>query len=122
MPKKKCCGDKPRCTRCPLRMLAEGTMPPGLTVRHRRVVPVSEQAPRLVGVAAGAATVTARSCGTAQALAPRTLSPKQAKRLARREAELEKALRKARKKHGKKSKKARKAARRIEAFRLAQAA
>jgi hypothetical protein len=40
LPKKKCCVSKPRCRRCPLRMLAEGTLPPGLTVRHRRVVAV----------------------------------------------------------------------------------
>jgi hypothetical protein len=37
-PKKKCCEDKPRCTRCPLRMLAEGTLPKGYTVKHRRLV------------------------------------------------------------------------------------
>lgn len=37
-PKKKCCGDKPRCQRCPIRMLAEGTMPAGYTVKHRRLV------------------------------------------------------------------------------------
>jgi hypothetical protein len=27
-PKKKCCRDKPRCQRCPIRMLAEGTLAP----------------------------------------------------------------------------------------------
>lgn len=37
-PKKKCCGDKPRCKRCPLRMLKDGTLPPGYTVRKRRLV------------------------------------------------------------------------------------
>ncbi|MFN8075633.1 MAG: hypothetical protein U0Q15_09455 [Kineosporiaceae bacterium] len=37
-PKKKCCESKPRCTRCPLRMLAEGTLPEGYTVRHRKLV------------------------------------------------------------------------------------
>ena len=38
MPKKKCCEDKPRCGRCPLRALAEGTLPPGYTVKKRRLV------------------------------------------------------------------------------------
>ena len=38
MPKKKCCQDKPRCKRCPLRALAEGTLPPGYTVKKRRLV------------------------------------------------------------------------------------
>ncbi len=38
MPKKKCCQDKLRCKRCPLRALAEGTLPPGYTVKKRRLV------------------------------------------------------------------------------------
>ena len=38
MPKKKCCSDKPRCKRCPLRALAEGTVPQGYTVKKRRLV------------------------------------------------------------------------------------
>jgi hypothetical protein len=38
MPKKKCCEDKPRCKRCPLRALAEGTLPVGYTVKKRRLV------------------------------------------------------------------------------------
>ena len=37
-PKKKCCQDRPRCKRCPLRALAEGTLPPGYTVKKRRLV------------------------------------------------------------------------------------
>ncbi len=37
-PKKKCCSDKPRCKRCPIRMLKEGTLPPGYTVKRRRLV------------------------------------------------------------------------------------
>ena len=40
LPKKKCCVDKPRCGRCPLRALAEGTLPPGYTVKKRRLVKV----------------------------------------------------------------------------------
>lgn len=39
-PKKKCCVSKPRCSRCPLRMLAEGTLPEGYTVKRRRLVKV----------------------------------------------------------------------------------
>ncbi|MTD13318.1 hypothetical protein GIS00_05060 [Nakamurella sp. YIM 132087] len=40
LPKKECCVDKPRCGRCPLRALAEGTLPAGYTVRHRKLVKV----------------------------------------------------------------------------------
>jgi hypothetical protein len=39
-PKKKCCQDRPRCTRCPIRMLKDGTLPPGYTVHRRRLVRV----------------------------------------------------------------------------------
>lgn len=39
-PKKKCCSDKPKCDRCPLRMLKEGTLPDGYTVKKRRLVKV----------------------------------------------------------------------------------
>ncbi len=42
LPKKKCCQDKPRCKRCPLRALAEGTLPPGYTVKKRRLVKLDE--------------------------------------------------------------------------------
>jgi hypothetical protein len=37
-PKKKCCLSKPRCTRCPIRMLADGTLPAGYTVKKLRLV------------------------------------------------------------------------------------
>ena len=37
-PKKKCCVSKPRCKRCPLRLMAEGKLPDGYTVRKRRLV------------------------------------------------------------------------------------
>jgi hypothetical protein len=37
-PKKKCCVSRPRCKRCPLRMLAEGTLPVGYTVKKRKLV------------------------------------------------------------------------------------
>jgi hypothetical protein len=42
MPKKKCCQDRPRCKRCPLRALAEGTLPPGYTVKKRRLVKLAK--------------------------------------------------------------------------------
>jgi len=40
-PKKKCCSDKPRCKRCPIRMLAEGTLPKGYAVKKRKLVKVA---------------------------------------------------------------------------------
>jgi hypothetical protein len=40
-PKKKCCTSKPRCRRCPIRLLSEGTLPPGYTVRKRKLVRVA---------------------------------------------------------------------------------
>lgn len=40
MPKKKCCVSSKKCGRCPLRMLKEGTLPPGYTVKKRRLVKV----------------------------------------------------------------------------------
>ncbi len=39
-PKKKCCSDKPRCARCPIRMLKDGTLPAGYTVKKRKLVRV----------------------------------------------------------------------------------
>ena len=40
LPKKKCCVSTTRCNRCPLRMLKEGTLPEGYTVRKRKLVKV----------------------------------------------------------------------------------
>ncbi|MBC7277877.1 hypothetical protein [Nocardioides sp.] len=37
-PKTECCVSKPRCKRCPIRMLQEGTLPEGMTVKKRRLV------------------------------------------------------------------------------------
>lgn len=37
-PKSKCCVSKDRCKRCPIRMLKEGTLPEGFTVKKRRLV------------------------------------------------------------------------------------
>lgn len=39
-PKKECCVSKPKCGRCPLRMLAEGTLPDGYTVKRRKLIKV----------------------------------------------------------------------------------
>ena len=44
-PKKKCCASKPRCHRCPIRMLAEGRLPVGYTVRKRRLVKAKKVKP-----------------------------------------------------------------------------
>lgn len=41
-PKKKCCVSKPKCKRCPLRMLADGTLPDGYTVKRRKLVKVKK--------------------------------------------------------------------------------
>lgn len=41
-PKKECCTSKPKCKRCPLRMLAEGTLPTGYTVKKRKLVKVKD--------------------------------------------------------------------------------
>mgnify|MGYP007051641353 CR=1 FL=1 len=38
LPKTECCVSKKRCDRCPIRMLKEGTLPEGLTVKKRRLV------------------------------------------------------------------------------------
>lgn len=38
LPKSKCCVSKSKCSRCPLRMLKEGTLPEGYTVKKRRLV------------------------------------------------------------------------------------
>lgn len=40
LPKLECCVSKPRCGRCPLRMLKEGTLPDGYTVKKRKLVRV----------------------------------------------------------------------------------
>jgi hypothetical protein len=43
-PKSKCCVSKSRCQRCPLRMLKEGTLPEGYTVKKRKLVKVDSKA------------------------------------------------------------------------------
>ena len=40
LPKTKCCVSKTKCDRCPLRMLKEGTLPDGYTVKKRVLVRV----------------------------------------------------------------------------------
>jgi hypothetical protein len=42
LPKKKCCVSRPKCKRCPLRMLADGTLPAGFTVKKRRLIKVKK--------------------------------------------------------------------------------
>ena len=41
-PKSKCCVSKDRCHRCPIRMLKEGTLPAGYTVKKRKLVKVKK--------------------------------------------------------------------------------
>ncbi len=38
LPKTKCCASKSKCGRCPLRMLKDGTLPDGYTVKKRTLV------------------------------------------------------------------------------------
>jgi len=40
LPKTECCVSKTRCDRCPIRMLKEGTLPAGYTVKKRKLVRV----------------------------------------------------------------------------------
>jgi len=40
LPKMECCVSKKRCQRCPIRMLKEGTLPQGYTVKKRKLVRV----------------------------------------------------------------------------------
>ncbi|MFC7493693.1 MULTISPECIES: hypothetical protein [unclassified Nocardioides] len=40
LPKMECCVSKSKCGRCPLRMLKEGTLPSGYTVKKRKLVRV----------------------------------------------------------------------------------
>jgi hypothetical protein len=40
LPKTKCCVSKTRCQRCPIRMLKEGALPEGYTVKKRELVRV----------------------------------------------------------------------------------
>ncbi len=40
LPKQECCVSKSRCDRCPIRMLKEGTLPSGYTVKKRKLVRV----------------------------------------------------------------------------------
>ena len=47
LPKKKCCVSSTKCNRCPLRMLKEGTLPDGYTVKKRRLVKADPSVPDL---------------------------------------------------------------------------
>ena len=40
LPKTKCCVSSTKCGRCPLRMLKEGSLPEGYTVKKRKLVRV----------------------------------------------------------------------------------
>ncbi len=47
LPKTKCCVSSSKCSRCPLRMLKEGTLPEGYGVKKRVLVKVDPDAPDL---------------------------------------------------------------------------
>lgn len=51
-PKSKCCVSKTRCKRCPIRMLKEGTLPPGYTVKKRKLVKLDKKAQKKLAKAA----------------------------------------------------------------------
>jgi hypothetical protein len=40
LPKRECCASRKACDRCPLRMLKEGSLPAGYTVKKRKLVRV----------------------------------------------------------------------------------
>ena len=40
LPKTECCVSRSKCGRCPLRMLKEGSLPEGYTVKKRKLVRV----------------------------------------------------------------------------------
>ncbi|QIX27422.1 hypothetical protein ncot_13010 [Nocardioides sp. JQ2195] len=42
-PKSECCVSKERCKRCPIRMLKDGTLPAGYTVKKRKLVKVKKK-------------------------------------------------------------------------------
>jgi hypothetical protein len=52
MPKSKCCVSKSRCTRCPIRMLKEGTLPDGYTVKKRKLIKVDKKSAKKLAKAA----------------------------------------------------------------------
>ncbi len=45
LPKTECCVSKSKCGRCPLRMLKEGSLPEGLTVKRRKLVRAKDGKP-----------------------------------------------------------------------------
>ena len=47
LPKKECCVSRTKCGRCPLRMLREGTLPEGYTVKKRKLVKVKKAGRRI---------------------------------------------------------------------------
>ena len=59
LPKKKCCVSTTKCNRCPLRMLQEGTLPAGYTVKKRKLVKVDLTVGVKVGKKAKKATKVA---------------------------------------------------------------
>lgn len=52
LPKSECCVSKTRCKRCPIRMLAEGTLPEGYTVKKRKLVKIDKKSSKKLAKAA----------------------------------------------------------------------
>lgn len=52
LPKSKCCVSKDRCKRCPIRMLKEGRLPEGYTVKKRKLVKVDKKTAKKLAKAA----------------------------------------------------------------------
>lgn len=50
-PKTKCCESKDKCSRCPLRLLKDGTLPDGYTVHHRKLVRTTAKGSGKIGKA-----------------------------------------------------------------------
>jgi hypothetical protein len=49
LPKTECCVSRTKCGRCPLRMLKEGSLPAGYTVKKRKLVRVDgKKVPRKI--------------------------------------------------------------------------
>lgn len=51
-PKSECCVSKDRCKRCPIRMLKDGTLPAGYTVKKRKLVKVGKKQAKKLAKAA----------------------------------------------------------------------
>jgi hypothetical protein len=51
-PKKKCCVSKPACKRCPIKLMQQGKLPEGYTVKKRKLVKAKKNKKTKVDIAA----------------------------------------------------------------------